>query len=67
MTETSSIVSTEPLNKKNIYGSVGKPLFNNEIKIINKNKLKKGLGEIIVKGNNLFDGYIKNKKKLIKF
>ena len=63
LTETSSIVSTEPLNKKNIYGSVGKPLFNNEIKIINKNKLKKGLGEIIVKGNNLFDGYIKNKKK----
>ena len=62
LTETSSIVATENLENTNNYGSVGKPLYNNKIKIINKNKVRKGLGEIIVKGKNLFTGYIKNKK-----
>ena len=42
---------------------MGKSLFNNKIKIINKNKIKKGLGEILIKGKNLFAGYIKNKTK----
>ena len=63
MTETSSIVATESLYEKRKYGSVGKPLSNNKVKIIEKNKIKKGLGEIIVKGKNLFNGYIKNKIK----
>ena len=63
LTETSSIVATENLQKSKIYGSVGKSLFNNKIKIINKNKIKKGFGEIIIKGKNLFSGYIKNKTK----
>ena len=42
---------------------MGKPLFNNKIKIINRNKVKHGLGEIVIKGNNVFKGYINNKKK----
>ena len=63
LTETSSIVATESLHKSKIYGSVGKSLFNNKIKIINKNKIVKGFGEIIIKGKNLFIGYIKNKTK----
>ena len=63
LTETSSIVATENLIKNKIYGSVGKPLFNNKVKIINKDKIKNGLGEILIKGKNLFNGYIKNKKK----
>ena len=41
---------------------MGKPLFNNKIKIINRNKVKHGLGEIVIKGNNVFKGYINNKK-----
>ena len=56
-------MATENLNKIKIYGSVGKPLYNNRVKIINKDKVRKGLGEIIIKGKNLFDGYIKNKFK----
>ncbi len=63
LTETSSIAASENLRKTKKYGSVGKPLFNNEIKIINKNKIKKGLGEILIKGKNLFVGYIKNRMK----
>lgn len=63
LTETSSIVSTENLCNKKKYGSVGRPLFNNRVKIINKDLIKRGLGEIIIKGKNLFDGYIKNKTK----
>ena len=63
LTETSSIVATENLLNTKKNGSVGKSLFNNKIKIINKNKIKKGLGEILIKGKNLFAGYIKNKTK----
>ncbi len=63
LTETSSIVATESLNKIKMYGSVGKPLYNNRVKIINKDKIRKGLGEIVIKGKNLFDGYIKNNFK----
>jgi long-chain acyl-CoA synthetase len=63
LTETSSIVASQSLDEKNKYGSVGKALFNNEVRIIDKNKIKKGLGEIIIRGNNLFGGYIKDKNK----
>ncbi|MAH97789.1 MAG: hypothetical protein CMA12_00360 [Euryarchaeota archaeon] len=63
LTETSSIVATQNLKKIKKYGSVGKILFNNKVKIINKDKIKKGLGEILIKGKNIFLGYIKNKKK----
>ena len=63
LTETSSIIATENLRNIRKYGSVGKPLFNNKVKIINKDEIKKGLGEIIIKGKNLFYGYIKNKTK----
>ena len=51
-------------NQKKINtGSVGKSLYNNKIRVINK-KLYDGVkGEIIVKGDNLFLEYLNNKKK----
>ena len=58
LTETSSIVATENLNKKSNLGSVGKPLFNNKIKIVNIKKENDYKGEIIVKGENNFLKYI---------
>ena len=65
LTETSSIVATENLNKKSNLGSVGKPLFNNKIKIVNIKKENDYKGEIIVKGENNFLKYLKNKKKTL--
>ena len=63
LTETSSIVATENNQKKINTGSVGKSLYNNKIRVINK-KLYDGVkGEIIVKGDNLFLEYLNNKKK----
>lgn len=61
LTETSSIACTEGLNNKlRKIGSVGKPLFNNKIKI---KKIKmKNYGEILIKGKNLFLEYINQKK-----
>jgi len=63
LTEASSSVSSENFKQKKNLGSVGKPFFNNSVKIVNKNKYKNGLGEIIVRGKNIFNGYINNKKK----
>ena len=67
LTETSSISATESLNNYE-YGSVGKALFNNKIKIFKKNKKDK-YGEILIKGKNIFKGYFKKqyltKKKFI--
>ena len=60
LTETSSIASTESTFKKQfLYGSVGKPLKNNKIKIM---KFNKKYGEIWVKGNNIFKSYLEDKK-----
>ena len=60
LTETSSIATTETLlDKKFYYGSVGKPLTNNKIKIVKKN-LK--YGEIWIKGENIFKQYFGEKK-----
>ena len=68
LTETSSIASSESIEKKYTKpGSVGKPLFNN--KVIIKRKSDKGFGEILIKGNNIFQKYYNNKvetKKKIK-
>ena len=68
LTETSSIASTEAIDKKYTkVGSVGKPLFNN--RVIIKGKSHKGFGEILIKGNNIFQKYYNNKaetKKKIK-
>lgn len=58
LTETSSIVASESLSSRR-KGSVGKPLFNNQIKIINKNN--DGFGEILIKGLNLFKCYLLDK------
>lgn len=63
LTETSSIIATENLEKKVNLGSVGKSLFNNKIKIINKNLFDGIKGEIIVKGDNVFKKYLNNKRK----
>lgn len=63
LTETSSIASSESNTFKNKYGSVGKPLFNNEIKI--KKKENDKYGEILIKGKNLFKEYL-NQKNLTK-
>lgn len=63
LTETSSIIATENYKKKINKGSVGKSLYNNKIKIINKNLYDGVKGEIIVKGNNLFREYLNDKKK----
>ena len=70
LTETSSVASSEGISKKlTKIGSVGKPLCNNKI-IIKKRPLEK-LGEILIKGRNIFKGYYKNKsetqKKLKKY
>ena len=60
LTETSSIASTESLNNNNYYyGSVGKALSSNKIKI----KKKFGaFGEILIKGQNIFKNYHGEKK-----
>jgi acyl-CoA synthetase (AMP-forming)/AMP-acid ligase II len=61
LTETSSIACTESvINRSYKYGSVGKPLFNNEIKILKKKQEK--FGEIIIKGKNIFKEYLGDKK-----
>ena len=59
MTETSGPIA---INYKchNDYKSVGETLDVNKIKIINKNAA--GIGNILVKGKNVFDGYINDKK-----
>ena len=62
LTETTSIASTEGFSKNaNRRGSVGKALHNNVIKI--KSSKNNNFGEILIKGENLFYGYL-NKKKL---
>lgn len=61
LTETSSIVATENINKNyRKKFSVGRPLFNNYVKIKKIKKTDK-YGEILVKGENLFKNYLKNK------
>lgn len=59
LTETSSSFSIEYKNKDD-FESVGTIFENIDVKIINKNK--NGVGEIIVKGDNVFLGYANNEK-----
>src|SRR5699024_4999477 len=59
MTETSSQIVT--LSKEDVrekLGSAGKPLFPADVKISMKNEV--GIGEIIVKGPMVMNGYFKN-------
>ena len=59
MTETSSqIVTLSAENALTKIGSAGKPLFPAEIKIMDKDL--KGIGEIVVKGPMVINGYYNN-------
>ena len=57
ITECSPVVSVNR-NKDFRFGSVGKPLCCNEVKIADKNE--KGVGEILVSGSNVMKGYYKD-------
>ncbi len=56
LSETSPVIAAEN-DKVMKPGSVGVPLINNEVNIVNKDD--KGIGEIIVKGPNVMLGYYK--------
>ncbi|MBN1140604.1 MAG: long-chain fatty acid--CoA ligase [Deltaproteobacteria bacterium] len=57
ITETSPVVSAEsPTSQR--FGSVGKVLPGVEVKILDPNE--EGIGEILVKGPNVMQGYFKN-------
>lgn len=59
LTEASPVVSVNPLNKpKN--KSVGLPIPDIEVRIYEPNE--EGIGEIIVKGDNVMKGYYKNEQ-----
>ena len=60
LTETSPVIAAE--TPKTIrQGSVGKPFFNQEVEIVNKDD--EGIGEIRVKGPNLMMGYYEMEEK----
>lgn len=60
LTETSPVVSSENFECIK-YGTVGKPLIGIEVKINNPDK--DGIGEIIVKGDNVMLGYYEDEEK----
>lgn len=60
LTETSPVASLNPLKKQKI-GSIGKPIVDVELKIINKDA--DGIGEIAIKGPNIMKGYYKKEEK----
>lgn len=57
LTETSG-AATATYEKDNRIGSVGKPFFNAEVKLENKNA--EGIGEVLIRGAMVFKGYYKN-------
>ena len=59
ITECSPIVAVEH-NNEHRYGSVGKPLGCNEVRIADEDD--KGIGEILVKGANVMKGYYKDQE-----
>ena len=59
LTETSSLISVEYPNKNDFY-SVGTIFENIDLKIEKPDE--KGVGEIIVKGDNISNGYFENKE-----
>lgn len=59
LTETSPVISAENAKKKR-YGSIGFPMENVEVEIINKDE--NGIGEIRVKGPNVMLGYYENEE-----
>jgi long-chain acyl-CoA synthetase len=63
LTEASPVVSLNPMRGIKKPGSVGLPLEEIEVKIVNEkdNRLPPGeIGELIVKGPNVMKGYFKN-------
>lgn len=60
LTETSPVISCES-DKYQKPGSAGRPLFCEDIQIINKDE--NGVGEITVKGPNVMLGYYENEEK----
>ena len=59
LTETSPVIVAEN-EKYSKYGSVGFPMRNVEVQIVNKDE--KGIGEIIAKGPNVMLGYYQNEE-----
>ena len=59
LSETSPIISIST-NENYSLGSVGKPLSNLKIKVVDKDE--NGIGELLVKGDSIMLGYLKNKK-----
>ncbi len=55
LTENSSVAAIAPLNKRK-FGSVGKAVLDSEIRIA-------GDGEILIKGDHVFAGYISKKQE----
>ena len=60
LTETSPVIACES-DKYTRLGSVGRPLFNEDVKIINPDE--NGVGEITVKGPNVMLGYYEEPQK----
>ncbi|GAG17113.1 unnamed protein product [marine sediment metagenome] len=56
LTETSPVLAFNPLKKPKI-GSVGLPVPDVKLDLINKNE--KGIGEVIARGPNIMKGYYK--------
>ncbi len=59
LTETSPVISAETYNRK-MPGSVGLPLVNLQVKIIDPDE--NGVGEIVVKGPSIMLGYYENEE-----
>jgi long-chain acyl-CoA synthetase len=57
LTETSPVVTLNPPHKLK-FGSVGKPLPDVQVKILNPDK--EGVGQVLIKGPNVMQGYFKN-------
>lgn len=57
LSEASPIITINPINNSR-PGSIGKPIPGIELKIHNPNK--EGVGEIIVRGDNVMKGYYRN-------
>ena len=57
LTETSG-AATATYENDNRVGSVGKPMFNSEVKIDEPNS--EGIGEVLIRGEMVFKGYYKN-------